>query len=105
LRLLGSEKLMPDAELTTDQDTAAAESTIQPLRSLWLLSAAHAVNHAQAALLPLVYLVIIPEFNVSVAAIAILAAAGIVAYGLIQLSYAALTRFFSRRTILSVGGI
>lgn len=72
---------------------------------LWLLSAAHAVNHAQAALLPLVYIAVIAEFGVSVAAIAFLTAIGYLASGLIQLSYAAVTRFVSRRAILTVGGL
>ena len=75
------------------------------MRTLWLLSAAHAVNHAQAALLPLVYLAIIPEFGVSAAAIALLAAAGNIASGMVQLAYAAITRFFSRRSILTAGGL
>jgi MFS family permease len=78
---------------------------IRPMRTLWLLSAAHAVNHAQAALLPLVYLAIIPEFHIDVAAIALLAAAGNIMSGLVQLSYSGLTRVFSRRSILSVGGV
>jgi hypothetical protein len=56
------------------------------VRTLSLLSAAHAVNHAQAALLPLVYLAIIDEFAVGVAAIAFLAAAGNVLSGLFQLA-------------------
>ena len=63
------------------------------MRTLWLLSAAHAVNHAQAAILPLVYIAITKEFGVGVAAIAFLAAAGNIASGLVQLSYGALTRF------------
>ena len=78
---------------------------IRPTRTLWLLSAAHAVNHAQAALLPLVYLAIIPEFGIDAAAIAFLAAAGNVMSGLVQLSYGGLTRVYSRRSILSVGGV
>jgi MFS transporter, FSR family, fosmidomycin resistance protein len=81
-----------------------AAGRIDPMRSLWLLSAAHAVNHAQAALLPLVYLRLISEFGVSVGAIALLAAAGNVATGLVQLSYSAITRWVSRRTVLAVGG-
>jgi len=84
---------------------AVAEAAIRPLRTLWLLSAAHAVNHAQAALLPLVYLAIIDEFGVGVAAIAFLAAAGNVLSGSVQLAYGGLTRWFSRRSILSVGGV
>ncbi len=95
---------MTDLEATDAGDPAQA-ADVRPLRTLWLLSAAHAVNHAQAALLPLVYLAIIPEFNVSVAAIAFLAAAGNLTSGFFQLSYAALTRAVSRRVILSVGGV
>ena len=73
--------------------------------TLWLLSAAHAVNHAQAAILPLVYLAIIPDFGIDVASIAFLAAAGNIAAGLVQLTYSWLTRMFSRRSILAVGGV
>ena len=78
---------------------------VRPNRTLWLLSAAHAVNHAQAALLPLVYLAIIPEFRASVAAIAFLAAVGNIASGLVQFAYAWITRFVSRRVILAAGGL
>jgi FSR family fosmidomycin resistance protein-like MFS transporter len=75
------------------------------MRTLWLLSAAHAVNHAQAALLPLVYLAIIPEFGISAGAIALLAAAGNIAAGTLQLAYGAIARFASRRAVLAVGGL
>jgi MFS transporter, FSR family, fosmidomycin resistance protein len=78
---------------------------VRPWLTLWLLSAGHAVNHAQAALLPLVYLAIIDEFAIGAAAVAFLAAAGNVAAGLFQLSYGWLTRLFSRRSIMAVGGI
>lgn len=89
----------------TYQPSSTAEAAIRPLRTLWLVSAAHAVNHAQAALLPLVYLAIIEEFRVGVAAIAFLAAAGNILAGLFQLSYGVLTRWFSRRSLLTVGGL
>jgi len=84
---------------------AVADVVIRPLRTLWLLSAAHAVNHAQAALLPLVYLAIVEEFGVGVAAIAFLAAAGNILSGSVQLAYGAVTRWFSRRSILAAGGL
>lgn len=84
---------------------AVADVVIRPARTLWLLSAAHAVNHAQAALLPLVYLVIIDEFGVGVAAIAFLAAAGNILSGSVQLGYGVITRWFSRRAILAAGGL
>lgn len=98
---------MADAELAVETalPTQPPPADVRPMRTLWLLSMGHAVNHAQAALLPLVYLAIIPEFQVSVAAIALLAAAGNVASGMVQLAYAALTRFFSRRVILTAGGM
>jgi MFS transporter, FSR family, fosmidomycin resistance protein len=87
--------------------TIAAEPpiAIQPDRTLWLLSIAHAVNHAQAVLLPLVYLRIIVEFGVSEGTVAILAAVGSVASGVVQLSYAKLTRMISRRKLLAAGGL
>ena len=83
----------------------AADAAIRPMRTLVLLSAAHAVNHAQAALLPLVYLAIIAEMQVTVAAIAFLAAVGSFLSGAVQLSYSVLTRYVSRRNLLGLGGI
>ena len=83
----------------------AMPSEIHPNRTLWLLSLAHLVNHAQAVLLPLVYVRIIAEFGVSVETIAFLAAAGGFASGAVQLSYAKLTRMISRRKLLAAGGI
>jgi MFS family permease len=82
-----------------------AVPTIHPNRTLWLLSFAHAVNHAQAVILPLVYVRIIVEFGVTAEAIALLASAGSVASGLVQLSYAKLTRVISRRKLLAAGGM
>jgi MFS transporter, FSR family, fosmidomycin resistance protein len=88
-----------------DSEAARVETVIRPMHTLWLLSAAHAVNHAQAALLPLVYLAIIGEFGVGAAQIAFLVAAGNVCSGLVQLAYGALTRYASRRSILTIGGV
>jgi FSR family fosmidomycin resistance protein-like MFS transporter len=87
--------------------SSAAETpiAIHPDRTLWLLSIAHAVNHAQAVLLPLVYLRIILEFGVSEGTVAILASVGSVASGVVQLSYAKLTRMISRRNLLAAGGL
>ena len=55
---------------------AAMPTDIHRNRTLWLLSIAHAVNHAQAVLLPLVYIRIIAEFGVTADTIALLAASG-----------------------------
>jgi AAHS family 3-hydroxyphenylpropionic acid transporter len=78
---------------------------INPDVTLWLLSIAHAVNHAQAVLLPLIYLRIITEFGVTESQVAYLAAIGSFASGLVQLSYAKLTRVVSRRILLTTGGV
>ena len=78
---------------------------IRPMRSLGLLSVAHAINHAQAVLLPLIFLKIIAEFGVSVGVMAFLAAIGAFLAGSVQLSYAGLTRIVSRRRLLGYGGI
>ena len=75
------------------------------MRTLWLLSIAHAINHAQAVLLPLVYLAIIVEFGVTLASIAFLTAFASLLTGSVQLSYSALTRYVSRRTILALGNV
>jgi MFS family permease len=83
---------------------AVARVDVRPMRTLWLLSAAHAVNHAQAVLLPLVYLKVIDEFGVTIQTIAFLSALGSFASGAVQLSYAALTRVASRRNLLAAGG-
>jgi MFS family permease len=78
---------------------------IHPNRSLGLLSAAHAVNHAFAVLLPIIFIAIIDEFGIGVGTVAILASVGAMASGLVQLSYAELTRRASRRNLLGVGGL
>lgn len=78
---------------------------VSPKRSLVLLSMAHAVNHAFAVLLPLIFLAIIDEFGVGVEAVAFLAASGAAASGLVQLSYAEVTRRVSRRRLLGLGGL
>jgi MFS family permease len=75
------------------------------MRSLGLLSVAHAVNHAYAVLLPPIFLAIIDEFGVTVSAVAILSAVGAFASGMVQFSYAELTRRVSRRRLLGLGGI
>jgi MFS transporter, FSR family, fosmidomycin resistance protein len=81
------------------------EPEVHPYRSLGLLSVAHAINHAQAVVLPLIFLKIIDEFGVGVETIAFLAALGAFASGMVQLSYAALTRVVSRRRLLGIGGL
>src|SRR3954451_13287595 len=81
------------------------EIDVRPMRSLGLLSIAHAVNHAQAVITPFIFLGLIDEFGASVEQIAYLAAIGAFCAGMVQLSYAGLTRIVSRRRLLGFGGI
>lgn len=78
---------------------------VRPMRTLWLLSIAHAVNHAQAVMIPLIFLGIVDEFGLQLDTIAFLAAIGAFLAGMVQLSYAQLTRVVSRRRLLGGGGL
>jgi MFS family permease len=83
----------------TDHDEIRAQ------RTLWLLSIAHAVNHAQAVVLPLIFLKVIDEFGVSVQTVTFVAAAGALSSGLVQASFAYLTRHVTRRWLMGIGGL
>lgn len=97
--------LPPNPGPVTGPRHVAVTRAINPDVTLWLLSIAHAVNHAQAVLLPLIYLRIIAEFGVTESEVAYLAAIGSLASGVVQLSYAKLTRVVSRRILLATGGV
>jgi MFS family permease len=86
-------------------DGATEPVAVHPERTLWLLSIAHAVNHAQAVVMPLIYIQIIREFAVTEGQVAQLTAIAGFASGVVQLSYAKLTRVLSRRLILAGGGV
>jgi MFS family permease len=82
-----------------------AADDIRPQRTLWLLAIAHAVNHAQAVILPPIFLLVVAEFHVGVEAIPFLAAMGAVSSGLVQATYGFITRRVARRPILVAGGL
>jgi MFS family permease len=92
-------------DATRHMDATGPAIDVRPHRTLWLLSIAHAVNHAQAVLMPLIFLKIIDEFHTTEGSVAILAAVGAFASGAVQLSYASLTRLVSRKRLLGAGGI
>lgn len=84
---------------------ATAEPEIRPERTLWLLSLAHVVNHAQAVIMPMVFLAVVDEFHVGLETIAFVAALGSISSGLVQATFAYVTRVVSRRSLLGIGGI
>ena len=97
----GASPATPHASATS----SPGDVGVRPRLTLGLLAVAHAVNHAQAAILPLVYLVIIEEYHVGAAQIAFLTALGSLTAGFFQLTYSGLTRVVSRKRILVAGGV
>jgi MFS family permease len=95
----------PPREVPAPLARPADTGGIHPERTLWLLSIAHAVNHAQAVILPLIYLALIDEFKVTVQEVTLVAAIGSLASGVIQASYALATRHMARRVLLTAGGL
>jgi MFS family permease len=91
--------------VTAARAVPSAAAEIRPERTLWLLAIAHAVNHAQAVILPPMFLLVVAEFHVGVEAIPFLAAIGAVSSGLIQATYGFVTRRMARRPILVTGGL
>ena len=81
------------------------DPSLRPGLTLTLMSVQHALIHGQSALYPIVFLAISGEFGVGAEAIAVLAAVGSILTGSIQLSFGALTRRFTRRSLLGVGGV
>ena len=90
----------PDPEIAP---TPAPE--ISPERTLWLLSIAHAVNHAQAVVLPLIFLAVVDEYHLGIETIAFVAALGAIASGMVQSTFAYTTRIVSRRWLMGIGGV
>ncbi len=86
-------------------DVDPTPPAIHPERTLWLLSIAHAVNHAQAVILPVIFLAVIDEFHVGVEAVTFVAAAGMIASGLVQATFAYTTRYVARRYLMGIGGL
>ena len=78
---------------------------VRPLLTLWLLALAHAVNHAQAVILPPLFLLVAAEFAVGIEAIPLLAAVGAIGSGIIQSTYGFVTRRVARRPIMAAGGL
>ncbi len=84
---------------------AAQRLVIRPMRTLWLLSIAHAVNHAQAVILPLIYIADHRRVRRRRRDDRVPRRVRSFASGAVQLSYASLTRRFQRRHLLGAGGL
>jgi len=75
----------------------------QPRAILAMVSLAHAVNHAYAALLPLVYPIILNEFRLSYTDLGVMVGVANAVSGMLQMSFGYLRRFIERRVMLGGG--
>jgi len=84
-------------DIGSDRSTPAAGLTLS------LLALAHAVIHAQAALMPLIYPIVIIEFGLLERDIGLFIAVTTAVGGSMQLAYGFLTRYISRPLLLGGG--
>ena len=83
--------------------TATPASTARPGVTLALLSLAHAVIHAQSALMPLIYPIVIVQFALNPRDIGLFIAITTAVGGSMQLLYGFLIRWIPRPTLLASG--
>ena len=76
-------------------------SPTRPSLALGLISTAHAVIHAQSALLPLIYPILIVEFALNAQDIGIFIAITTAVGGFMQLAHGILTRYVARPLLLA----
>jgi MFS family permease len=78
-------------------------SPARPALALVLLSIAHAAIHAQSALMPLIYPIVIVEYGLNARDIGTFIAITTAVGGTMQLAYGVLTRYVARPTLLAGG--
>jgi FSR family fosmidomycin resistance protein-like MFS transporter len=83
--------------------TKDRSSPIRPRLTLVLLALAHAAIHAQSALMPLVYPIVIVEYGLSERDIGTFIAITTAVGGSMQLAYGFLTRYVARPVLLAGG--
>lgn len=74
-------------------------------RDLFLVSAAHAVIHAVAVLMPLIYPLLQVEYHLSYTQIGLIVAIPSAVGGFLQIVFGLLTRFYLRKVMLGIGNI
>ena len=86
-------------------DIVSDPNTLRPRLTLGLLALGHAVIHAQSALMPLVYPVVIIQFDLDARDIGLFIAITTAVGGSMQLLYGVLTRWVARPALLAGGQI
>jgi MFS family permease len=91
-------RVAAEVDITSDPSSRA-----RPGLTLGLISTAHAVIHAQSALMPLVYAIVIVEFGLTERDIGVFIAITTAVGGTMQLAYGFLTRIVARPVLLAGG--
>ncbi|MFN2484775.1 MAG: MFS transporter [Candidatus Limnocylindria bacterium] len=94
---------MTDRSIASGVVSVPAEIPRRPRLTLGLISLGHAVIHAQSALMPLIYAVVIVEFGLTASAIGLFIAVTTAVGGLMQMSYGFVTRWIARKALLATG--
>jgi len=94
---------MSATDHTHESDALAADHAHSSGATLTLISLAHGVNHAQSALKPLVFPLVLRELNFGYSELGIMLGVASAVGGLLQLGAGALGRIFPRHLILGVG--
>src|SRR5437773_2046201 len=93
------------AEVTQSHDEEQIIAIPAAGRDLTLVSAAHAVIHAVAVLMPLIYPFIQKEYNLSYTQIGLIVALPNLVGGFLQIVFGLLSRYILRKVMLGVGSI
>lgn len=93
------------AEVTQSDDEEQILTIPAAGRDLTLVSAAHAVIHAVAVLMPLIYPIIQKEYNLSYTQIGLIVAIPNAVGGLLQIVFGLLSRYILRKVMLGVGSM
>jgi hypothetical protein len=93
------------AEVTQSNEEEQILAIPGARRDLTLVSAAHAVIHAVAVLMPLIYPFIQKEYNLSYTQIGLIVAIPNAVGGFLQIVFGLLSRYILRKVMLGVGSI
>ena len=91
----------PDARSTTSP--SLIDASARSSATLTLISLAHGINHAQSALKPLVFPLVLRDLNFGYGELGIMLGVASAVGGLLQLGAGALGRILPRHQILGVG--
>ncbi len=94
---------MADRSIASGALRTADAVALRPRLTLGLISLGHAVIHAQSALMPLIYAVVLVEFGLTASSIGLFIAITTAVGGVMQMTYGFVTRWIARKALLATG--